>query len=360
MTSWLDWRLWLRVWIGATAIGVLFAVQSWLTAWVQGYRWGGARIAMVQVFAWWGWVILAPIVFNVCRRSPIAPPRLRRAVLVHAGLALLMSPAHTALVTPPTAWLMGWPEPLVTQIIEVTAYRLVSDVIDYSLIVAGWHALVYYRELDSRMIAEAQLRQELAEVELRELRTQLQPHFVSNSLNAVAAYVREDPAVAEAMLVRLSNFFRSVLRASHEQRVPLEQEMHLLEEYLDIYRLRFGDRLQVSMRLDDAARHSLIPVMLLQPIVENALMHGVGTHAGPGHVHITVSCVGDSLRIDVADNGQASGAGPLRARGRGIGLSNTERRLTRLYGKQSYLAIKRIDGGTQVTLSFPREPVVSA
>jgi two-component system, LytTR family, sensor kinase len=359
-----DVRIWALLVLGSTGIGVLFAVQSWLTAWAQGVAWGGFRIAGLQVAAWWGWLLLSPIIFAVCRRAPITSTRLARPMLVHGATALVTSVAHAALLVFPTRWLLDWNgaprPPVLDQMVGTIAYRFVSDLLQYALIVAGWHAFVYHRQMNARALAEARLRAELLEAELRELRTQLQPHFLTNALNAIAAYIHGEPDVAEAMVVRLSRYLRSVLRASQSQRVPLHVEIGLVEEFLAIHRLRFGDRLRVAVEVDGSARTALVPVMLLQPLVENAVTHGVGTHIGRGSVRITARRERHSLCITVEDNGDGAETGPPWVPGRGTGLSNTEKRLARLYGGQYVLEIMRTDGGTQVRVSLPFEAMESA
>jgi two-component system, LytTR family, sensor kinase len=349
----------LRLWLAATAIGLLFSAQSALSHWIQGTPWFRPSVAFLQVAAWWGWALLAPLIFALCRRLPVARPRLALAVAAHVAMAIAMSAAHTVLLAIPTRLALGGAgtafPPIGVQIVETLGYRIASDLLQYAFIVAGWHAFVYYRELDARAVSEAVLRQELAESELRELRTQLQPHFVSNALNAVAAFVRDDPQLAEEMLVRLNRFFRSVLQASLSHCVPLHREVELIEEYLGIHRLRFGERLRIRVELDGEARQALIPVMLLQPLVENALTHGIGTHSGPGHLRIVLRRDGETIRIAVEDNGDSGAGGASRTRGRGLGLSNTRRRLAGLYGKRYHLSVDHAATGTVVTVTLPFE-----
>jgi hypothetical protein len=350
-------RTWVLLAVCGTVAGVLFAAQSWLAAWAGGDAWGGFGIAFLQVAAWWGWLLLTPVIFAVCRRVPFTGAGVARPVLVHAAAALAMSAAHTILLALPTRWLIDWgghARPAIhVQVVETIAYRVVSDLMLYALIVAGWHAFVYRRQVSARALAEAGLREELLEAELRALRTQLQPHFLANALNAIAAYIHDDPDLAESMVVRLSRYLRNVLRASESQRVPLHSEIELIEEFLAIHQLRFGDRLEVALEVDGSARNALIPVMLLQPLVENAVLHGVGTHVGRGLVRISARRRRQSLVISVEDNGDASGAGVPWGPGRGVGLSNTEKRLARSYGGRYALEIGRTERGTRVSVSLP-------
>ncbi|MCU0634022.1 MAG: histidine kinase [Gemmatimonadaceae bacterium] len=252
-------------------------------------------------------------------------------------------------VTPPS-FLGEWWDLLLT--------RLTTEATHYAVAVVGWYALVYDRRVQRAEYAAAELDRQLAETELNALRTQLEPHFLSNALNAIVAFIHDQPEIAEGMLGRLDRFLRHVLAASHTQRVPLRDELGLVEEYLAIHQFRFGARLEVSVEMADEVALTLVPVLVFQPLVENAIVHGVGSREGPGFVRVTARRAGSRLLTTIEDGGYAH---PLEATApsapaRGIGLGNTERRLASLYGAEWTLVMQRTERGTCVTITFPLDP----
>lgn len=199
----------------------------------------------------------------------------------------------------------------------------------------------------------------LVQAELDTLKLQLNPHFLFNALNGALALISTDPAAAEKMVSGLSEFLRMVLTASGEQEVALERELSLLERYVEIQRVRFEDRLQVIIRADAEARRALVPSLLLQPLVENAIRHGISPRAQPGHIRVNARRAGDDLVIEVLDDGVGSGARRTRQRSMGIGLGlvNTTTRLVHMYGADHRFAHgDRPEGGFAVEISIPFRP----
>ena len=170
------------------------------------------------------------------------------------------------------------------------------------------------------------------------LSMQLQPHFLFNTLNTIAELVHQQPAAAERMIGGLSHLLRETLHAGLVDRVPLSQELALLDRYIEIQRARFGDRLKVTVTVPDEADHALVPTLLLQPLVENAIKHGIGARAGAGHIEITAARNGEHLRIAIADDGRGLPSGSLPG---GIGLDNCRSRLQTLYGVECVRVIDR-------------------
>ena len=165
------------------------------------------------------------------------------------------------------------------------------------------------------------------------LSMQLQPHFLFNTLNTIAELVHQQPAAAERMIGGLSHLLRETLHAGLVDRVPLSQELALLDRYIEIQRARFGDRLKVTVTVPDEANHALVPTLLLQPLVENAIKHGIGARAGAGHIEITAAKHGEQLQIAIADDGRGLPSGSLPG---GIGLDNCRSRLQTLYGVNAF------------------------
>jgi len=212
----------------------------------------------------------------------------------------------------------------------------------------------------------------LVQAELDTLKLQLSPHFLFNALNSAVALIGSDRLAAERMVAELSDFLRLVLSGSMEHEVHLERELELLERYVRIQRVRFQDKLNVQFDISDEARRALVPSLLLQPLVENAIRHGIGPRATPGHVWISAHRVAESLEIEVLDDGVGPSArrSRERSRGTGLGLANTATRLIHLYGdRHEFQTGPREGGGFAVRLVMPfrlrsipaeSEPVVAA
>ena len=213
---------------------------------------------------------------------------------------------------------------------------------------------------------EAVLQQQVAEAELRALRAQVNPHFLFNSLNSIANLVVTNPEKAETMTLRLARVFRHVLANSARPLIPLREEVEFLETYLQIEEARFGSRLQVKITVDPAVAMEQIPSLMLQPIVENALKHGLGPKPGPGHLWITAEADGNQVRLRVEDDGVGAAIGVLKldgsnGRSNGVGLENVAQRLHALYQDQGRMTIEvRQAGGTRVTILLPRESGAAA
>ncbi|HJP86273.1 MAG TPA: histidine kinase [Gemmatimonadaceae bacterium] len=196
----------------------------------------------------------------------------------------------------------------------------------------------------------------LVQSELDTLKLQLNPHFLFNALNSAIALIASDPPAAERMVSELSDFLRLVLSTSSEQEVPLERELGLLDRYVAIQRVRFQDRLTVNCNIEDGVRGALVPSLILQPLVENAIRHGISPRAGAGYVQVTARRVGDKLAITILDDGVGVRArrSRERSRGSGLGLTNTTTRLMHLYGEHhEFESGPRAEGGYAVRISIP-------
>jgi len=196
----------------------------------------------------------------------------------------------------------------------------------------------------------------LVQSELDTLKLQLNPHFLFNALNGAIALIATDPPAAERMVSELSDFLRLVLSTSSEQEVPLERELGLLDRYVAIQRVRFQDRLTVNCNIEDGVRGALVPSLILQPLVENAIRHGISPRAGAGYVQVTARRVGDKLAITIIDDGVGVRArrSRERSRGSGLGLTNTTTRLMHLYGEHhEFESGPRPEGGYAVRITIP-------
>jgi two-component system, LytTR family, sensor kinase len=241
----------------------------------------------------------------------------------------------------------------------ISPIELVGDFIVYFAVLGAALARNYSLEYQARsdearrlQAESARLQVQLAEAQLAVLRTQLNPHFLFNTLHAISSLVERDPRGVRRMIARLSELLRHTLEQTNDQEVPLERELELLQRYLDIMEVRFQGRLTVQLDIDDGVRSALVPNLILQPLVENALKHGAAAIEDPGSIVVSARRAGDDVVLSVRDNGPGPGrvAAPY-----GVGLRNTTERLSQLYGARQRFSLRAADGpGTiaQVTLPY--------
>lgn len=251
------------------------------------------------------------------------------------------------------------------------AFRITSDLLLYWLIVSAATAVMYLQRARQRERQALALQARLSEARLLSLRMQLQPHFLFNTLNAISTLVYTAPRAADEMISNLSGLLRSSLDTAEEQEVPLRRELDFLKLYLDIEQVRFGDRLRVEQDIPPDTMTAFVPTLILQPIVENAIKHGIEPQTRAGHIRISARRRGDWLRLTVADNGAglavpASSADPTsasRSSSSGIGLRNTQARLSELYGPQHRFTLSNEPAGgcvVEVEWLWHTEPMPAA
>jgi signal transduction histidine kinase len=215
------------------------------------------------------------------------------------------------------------------------------------------HVIYYFRQVQERERSSLELQRRLSEAKLEALRMQLNPHFLFNALNALSALIHSNPKAADAMVSNLSDLLRSVLEAGHQQLVPLRKELEYLDRYLEIEKVRFGERLAVEKRFDPAVLNLLVPPLILQPIVENAIKHGIEEKIAGGRMVIAAKESANKLHLVVTDDGPGLNSS-RKSTGTGIGLTNTRERLQELYGKDASMEIVSApEKGCEVHLSFP-------
>ena len=305
------------------------------------------------------WLMLVPLIFAAFDRMPVRQPgwfrngsgRVILAVLIMAIQAAAFYGIVLATGQVSDLGLLAARSPLLS-----FGYEFETNAPSMLLL---WLAYALIRRVDvarREQRAAQGLAVSLTEARLHALSVELQPHFLFNTMNAIAGLVRDDPTAAETMLVHLSDLLRLTLESGPTAETSLATELERLELYLAIQQMRFGPRLTVHRRIDDAALMATVPTLLLQPIVENALTHGLGAHRGPGELEIDCRRVGDRLVLTVQDNGVGMPAGgPPRER---IGLGNTRARLATMFQDDYKLELTRsAGGGTMVTVSMPFRPV---
>ena len=310
------------------------------------------------------WALLTPVIVWLGRRFPIERANWVRRTALHlalsVGIALVQAVAESAIL--PRLGVF----PAIMKTFGVTLIVLLvigfhQSITTYWMVLAIQYGFRYYRRYQEREkqalqleLRASELKTQLARAQLSALKMQLQPHFLFNTLNAIMVLVRQrKEREAEETLALLSDLLRCVLEDVDAQEVPLRRELEYLKLYLSIEQVRFQDRLRVEVSADPAILDAAVPHMGLQPIVENAIRHGIGRSSAAGRVQIGASRVGETLEITVRDDGPGL-ASTDNAQGRGIGLSNTRARLQQLYGDAARLAVENGEqGGTVATLVLP-------
>jgi len=341
-------RNWLAVWAGWTILGLFFAVSSSLTYLSMGRAANWTLSIQRSLLEWWLWALLTPIVAWLARRFPLDRTRLSRNAAIHAAAGLTIAVVKSAADRAAFAWLTG-----------VWTYWLVStlalQLFVYCAIVAAAHGLGYYERSRER----DHLAARLADMRLQLLSMQLQPHFLFNTLNTIAELVHDDPDAADYMITGLSDLLRRTLEIGPAQEIALASELELLDRYLDIQKARFGGRLRVAVAVEEEARVASVPVLLLQPLVENAIRHGVAEHVSSGRIEVSIRRSREKLVVTVTDDGRGP-AGGLEPSREGVGLGNTRARLEALYGSAQRLELASAPArGARVLLEIPFKPAVA-
>lgn len=299
---------------------------------------------------WYACGLISIGVFWFCDRNRLEPGRTQRWVLVHAVAALVFSVAYAVLTA---ALVAGEPSVMTPGKILTFSYLIrmagihycVLSLIMYWMVVfahLGWH---YYQRFLEREVQTAELQRELVEARLNALRMQLNPHFLFNTLHAVSALIHENPEAADRVVARLSELLRLSLDQSKPQEVPLTEEIAFLDRYLDIEQIRFADRLKVDKEIEPGAQQALVPYLILQPLVENAIRHGIEPREEPGRLGIRARRSNGRLELRVCDNGAGLDAKAAPDAREGIGLSNTRSRLRHLYGDDFRFELSEANGG---------------
>jgi two-component system, LytTR family, sensor kinase len=306
---------------------------------------------------------LAPAIFWFGRRFPFERRKWLRPALIHLLLSVVFSVLHLAVESAILSPLGLFPGIMDQGFVATYVFLLIlgfhGNVLAYWTILGVQYAFHYYRQYQERKrqalqleLQASDLKARLVQAQLSALKGQLQPHFLFNTLNAIMVLVRQGKGrQAEEMLARLSDLLRSVLDDVEAQEVPLRRELESLQLYLSIEQVRFQDRMRVEIDVDPAALDAAVPHLGLQPIVENAVRHGIGRRSAAGRIEITAKRVDGALEIQVRDDGPGL---PPEGPGSGIGLANTRARLQQLYGDTAKLTLENgAEGGAVATLTLP-------
>jgi two-component system, LytTR family, sensor kinase len=338
------------------AVAIFFSAQNILVGAARHHPFDWQWDVYHEFDYWLIWAGFAPVILSAGRRWRLDAGASGRTLLLHLGLMAVLAPVQIVTTytvhylglmlvgqRPPVTlagWLMGLEGGIV--------WGTLTGFLCYWLILGLQAAVVYQRMYQAQRLASAELEGRLVQARLEALRLQVHPHFLFNTLNAISAFVEADPERARRMIARLGELLRRTLDEGSRAELCLAQELALLAPYLDIQRIRFGERLSIELEVTDETTEALIPTLMLQPLVENAIEHGVSRRRDSARVRLCAIRAGDRLRLEIADNGP----GPTAGRD-GIGLANTRARLAGLYGRDHRLDLAVASGGTVVTIELP-------
>ncbi len=345
----MEWRAWVRwlVILGLwTLLALFFASQAALTyQYRQGWApWG--LLIKLSLSEWYIWAAFTPLILWLAQRFPLERGRWARSLLVHLPASVVFTFLKIVVEDQIRRHILGLKGP------ANSASKLHVAFLTYWTIVGVALAYGYYRRYREHQLASAQLEKQLAQAQLQTLQMQLHPHFLFNTMHAISALMHKDVEAADTMLTRLSDLLRLTLENADRQEVTLREEMEFLGRYLEIQQIRFQDRLTVRTDVPPDTLGALIPNLLLQPLVENAIQHGVAPRHDPGNIEIRAAIADDALRLEVLDDGP--GLPPASDFREGLGLSNTRARLAQLYRGAHRFELLRIEPhGLRVLIELP-------
>ena len=349
---------WITIWAVWTLFGLFFTTQLAL----QSQLWK-TPVPFWQILSWqmvsgYIWFALSPLILLLTQKFPFEAGRWPRSLAVHiiagALIALFQQAIDAFLLTR-----LGYPPGReFASFADAYQYFVFVNfhfsVLIYAGVVGIKSAYSYYQKYRERELQASQLEARLAQSRLQVLKMQLHPHFLFNTLNAISELIYKDRESADRMLTDLSDLLRLSFENLEVQEIPLKQELEFLEKYLEIEQMRFHDRLSVNMHISPETLDASVPNMILQPLVENAIKHGIAPRSSGGRIDINTSRNNGHLEIEVSDDGLGVPFGDLENLPEGVGLSNTRRRLKHLYGDKHHFDLKKLDhGGLGVTLEIP-------
>ena len=337
--------------LGWTAVGVVFALPPLAAG-------GDARALLGSLAQWWSWGLVTPVILAADRRLPFSDKQVTRRLLAHLPLSLVVTAAYVYVVGA-VRILLGLTNGMALSNPQVLVGALrgmfLWSWLVYWLIVGAWLAHQYRERYLAGELRMERLERLSTEARLHALRLQLDPHFLFNALNTVSSQLEGNPKLARRMIGHLGDLLRLTLETKDRQEVSLGEELAFLDHYLEIQRARFGDRLKFETHVAEEVRGALVPALIVQPLVENAIRHGIGSRPSGGSVRVCAGAIDDKIAILVQDDGVGLPAGWTAEASHGVGLSVTRQRVAGLYpdGRGHFDVRRRPEGGTEVEIRLP-------
>lgn len=361
---WINWLIGFGIW---TTLAIFLSIRGLLYYYRQGVEIPWASVISSSFIDFYLWGMVSPLIFIICRRFPFERDKIVRRILLHLFLSFTFAFVITQ-VSILFYWYLGSPNPQRYPSLSVAykkalldPYLLHQNTLVYWMTLLAAHTIRYYRQLRARENQAAQftaqtarLSEQLAHAQLNALKMQVHPHFLFNTLNAISALLDTDVKAADRMIARLSDFLRMTLKNSEAPATTLEKELEFLRAYLEIEQIRFQDRLVVEIEVEPQVLDAIVPNLILQPLVENAVRHGIAEQKQIGRLRIAARSFEERLLIEIEDNGPGLNSGKIKT-GSGLGLTNTNARLEHFYSGDFNFEINEIQSfrGTIVKLNLP-------
>jgi signal transduction histidine kinase len=342
-------------------LGVIYAGPIYFEVRAEGMSHAAWRIFSWGILTWLAWAPLTPAMIWLARNYSLVEGAWKRNLLLHLPAFLSMSAVHSAAATAITLSIQPFdnmgssPAAFWPRFLSRLQGSFGSDLLVYGAVIGTFYALDYYHKYREREFLASRLEAQLAHAQLDALRMQLHPHFLFNTLNGIVGLVRDNKnSAAVSMLVGLSDLLRHTLEHSARHEVELREELNFIKLYLKIQEMRFSDRLRIEFDIDSATTRAMVPNLILQPLTENALRHGIARSAESGLIGISSAITNGHLRLTVYDNGAGLPDDWQMKGSTGIGLANTAARLQQLYDDDHQFDIRnRAGGGVEVVILIP-------
>jgi two-component system, LytTR family, sensor kinase len=338
-----------------TTVAVLFSVQWYTYDALHAHPSPVINYLRWNIEQWYTWLLISPLVLWLAARRPIDPRHPQRALPLHLAASVLFALLAVFVQSVLSYFLEPGSPSVRKNAMFILSKDVAMGIATYWALTGLAQTLHFYKENSSRQIRESQLERQLAQAQLQVLQMQLHPHFLFNTLHAIGTLIHEDPKSAEQMLLNLSSLLRVFLEQESSKQISLRRELHLIDLYLSIQRIRFRDRLTVRSLIDPETLDGSIPSLILQPLVENAIVHGIARNPGSDEIEIRSSKQQGRLVITIS-NSNSCLPGDVRSDGTGwgVGLSNTMQRLAQTYNGSAKLSIHaRSPLGVVCEISMP-------
>jgi two-component system LytT family sensor kinase len=350
---------WILIPCAWTIVGLLFTVQEIAVAKVHGGHVNWVFVGTIELVYWNVWAAYTPLVIHLAKRFPLTGPRFVSHIAIHTIASVMMAPLASVTEFFLSSGLLrlifritdpGAPRPVPTFTGSVVSMSL-TGVLTYWLVVGLYQSIHFYQAAMERQTRAAQLEMQLSHAELENLKSQLHPHFLFNSLHTIGVLMQEDVDAASHLLVSLGDLLRMALER-RENEITLQSELEFVSKYLEIEQTRFHDRLKVHMDVPPDLLGVYVPSLALQPLVENAIKHGISVDSAAGRLEIAAQRNNGRVSLRVRDDGP--GLAPGSRPRFGVGLTNVQSRLKQLYGEESSLELTRGDGrGCEAIITIP-------
>lgn len=350
------WWKWGVVFVCWTFIAVFYTSEAGFRESYEKRPFDWWRVLRGELIYCYVWLAATPLILRMERRLRDSRHGWLRRLLAHLAAGAFFSSLHpivVALIIDALGWGLAQPS-LSARVQKYFVGFFHLNLLFYAGTLGVYSIFNYYREARERELKASQLETQLARAQLQNLKMQLHPHFLFNTLHTISVLMSKDVAAANRMLLQLSDLLRVTLDNAGAQEVALRREMEFLERYLEIEQTRFRDRLSLRIEVDPATYDALVPNLILQPLVENAIRYGIAQRLTPGLVEIRALRAGEKLRLQVRDDGPGIAPPHQSVLREGVGLTNTRARLAQLYGQEHQFEMRNAaDGGLLVTITLP-------